>query len=184
MMKRVLMALTARLPAREIKGDDGDAYLERYWLGRAFGWTFYIHRFVASDPDRGLHDHPWSLAVSFVLLGGYLEERLVSVGAGGLVTRTRPVRPFAFNVIKGADYHRVIIPMDRSEAWSIFAHRANSKGWGFLRHVDAEHVDGFRVFTFRSYPSSGGDWHQNAPTGRQLRGKQEFSRELARERAA
>ncbi|WP_244260428.1 hypothetical protein [Burkholderia gladioli] len=57
-MRRVLYAISSRLPCRII-ADGNKPYLERYYLATVFGVRFYLHRFVASDPDRGLHDHPW-----------------------------------------------------------------------------------------------------------------------------
>ncbi|MEZ5739520.1 MAG: hypothetical protein R3E68_08760 [Burkholderiaceae bacterium] len=48
---------------------DGDQpYLERYFLFRRLGLTAYLHRFVASDPDRGLHRS--SVAVGFLAGAG------------------------------------------------------------------------------------------------------------------
>lgn len=38
--------------------------------------NLYVHQMHAPDLDPSLHDHPWPWAVSFILLGGYLEERL------------------------------------------------------------------------------------------------------------
>ena len=58
-MNRVLRAISDRLPCRLIT-DKGTLYLERYYVGQAFGATFYLHRFVGSDPDRSMHDHPWN----------------------------------------------------------------------------------------------------------------------------
>ena len=65
-MNRLLLWLTGFLPCRIISEGD-QPYLERYYLMTLFGWRFYIHRFVASDPDRGLHDHPWPKAYSIIL---------------------------------------------------------------------------------------------------------------------
>jgi hypothetical protein len=74
-MKRLLEWISARRPCRLIEGDQGEPYLERYYLLGAFGWHLYLHRFVDSDPDRGLHDHPREHALSLVLSGGYDEIR-------------------------------------------------------------------------------------------------------------
>ena len=75
----LLYRVSARLPCRFIDGEQGEPYLERYYPCGAFGWHAYLHRFVDSDPDRGVHDHPGNRAVSLVLSGGYDEQR----SAGG-----------------------------------------------------------------------------------------------------
>ena len=68
MKKKFLWWLTGYLPYKLIQEGERP-YLERYYLFTILGWRFYIHRFVDSDPGRGLHDHPWRRAVTFVLDG-------------------------------------------------------------------------------------------------------------------
>ncbi|MEJ2214959.1 MAG: hypothetical protein P8Y20_13150, partial [Gammaproteobacteria bacterium] len=68
----VLYRFTGHLRCRIINGNHGEPYLERYHLFRLpGGGGVYIHRFIDSDPDRGLHDHPWKAAVSLILSGSY-----------------------------------------------------------------------------------------------------------------
>jgi hypothetical protein len=119
-VRTILFWLSGRLPCRIIC--DGDApYLERYYLFTAFGVRVYLHRFVASDPDQGLHDHPWPWAFSILLAGWYWEHRRDGV---------RKVR--WFNWLIGDSFHRVVL--DDRHVWTIFAHRARRvKPWGFLR---------------------------------------------------
>lgn len=150
MIVRFLMWLTARLPV-EIITHEGVPFLERYYLGRLPGWQLYLHRFIASDPD-GLHDHPWRFGVSILLAGYYLEEDRYGI---------RRVR--WINFVPGTKFHRVILPR---QCWSLFAHTARCKSWGFLRGSD-------RVFrysqvsgNFRGVPFS--DWHKRAPRGRDV----------------
>lgn len=124
MIRRLLYAISGRLPCRLI--NDGDRpYLERYYVGRAFGWTFYLHRFVASDPARGLHDHPWNRAYSFVLSGSYLEE-----------TRTGTRRVRWFNRLTGDSFHRVLLRDGAPHVWTLFCHGPYVKPWGFMRPLD------------------------------------------------
>lgn len=181
MIRRALMAITARLPGRIIT--EGDApYLERYYLGTAFGRRFYLHRFVGSDPDRGVHDHPWRRAWSFILSGWYYEER-----RDGL----RRVR--WFNSLHGDTFHRVILPMDVAddlffdgkpnpprECWSLFVHTVGDvKGWGFLYNVDSEGrgqpPDGRTFAAYEPFVYPGGkknpEWWKTAPKGRDLVGR-------------
>lgn len=130
MIARLLARLVRFMPGRRIDGDEGEPYLERYYVLGLFGWHVYLHRFVDSDPDRGVHDHPWRHAVSLVLSGGYREVRLTDRDAGE--TEIRCVRAPALNVIRGRDFHRILL--DGGEAWTLFLHGPRVKGWGFLRH--------------------------------------------------
>lgn len=134
-MNKFLFWLSSFLPFREIS--DGDTpYLERYYIATLFGWRFYLHRFVGSDPDRGLHDHPFAKAYSLILSGWYFEETR---------SGTRKVR--WSNSLTGDTFHRVVLPTlvyfpvwpGRAESapkpcWTLFMHKAGSvKPWGFLR---------------------------------------------------
>lgn len=79
------------------------------WWQRLIKWmrlpAVYIHRFVRSDDDRALHDHPWSNC-SIVLDGLYIEHRIL---AGGVQTRTqRGPGDVVFRMAKTA--HRVELP--------------------------------------------------------------------------
>jgi hypothetical protein len=51
----------------------GEAYLKRWWIipsNRFF--NIYLHRFLKSDDDRALHDHPW-WNCSILIQGEYIE---------------------------------------------------------------------------------------------------------------
>lgn len=123
-MSRALFALSGRLPCRIIS-DGEQPYLERYFLFRALGVTAYLHRFVGSDPDRGLHDHPWPWAFSVVLRGRYLEQRR----SGDRLVRR-------FNLLGGDTFHRVVMLPGSPSVWTLFVHsNARAKPWGFWREA-------------------------------------------------
>lgn len=169
-MRSFLFWLAMRLPCRVI-AEARKPYLERYYVTQAFGWRCYLHRFVASDPDRGVHDHPWLLAFSIILVGWYYEVRRWGV---------RRVR--WFNVIRGDTFHRVVIgnelcgidwrpytprggpfPEPPREVWSLFFHRAeDAKQWGFLRG------NRYIPFTYNGKVKSN-RWELTAPKGRDFR---------------
>ena len=159
MIRDILYRISDFLPAREIS--DGETpYLERYYLCTVLGTRFYLHHFVGSDPDRGLHDHPWPWAFSIILAGWYWEE-----------TRSGKHRRRWFNALVGDSFHRVVLPGadDGSgaiqSAWTLFAHRAKRvKRWGFLRPVDDHRSD----YTFHE-PIVSEIWWTGAPKGRHLR---------------
>jgi len=163
----LLFRLTARLPCRFIDGEGGEPYLERYYLFGAFGWHAYIHRFVDSDPDRGLHDHPWGRAVSLVLAGGYDELR----PSGGDLRQpvARHLRPGRLNWLRGQDYHRVVLRAGRP-AWTLFLHGPRVKGWGFVQGG-----------TYRPMAQDAGDlrhrdWWKSAPKGQAMRAQRAAAR--------
>lgn len=158
MIRTFLYWLTGKLPARAINGDDGEPYLERYFLFDFLGVKAYLHRFVASDPDRGLHDHPWRRSLSLVLTGGYCEVRRISKRE----SRWRSIKPWRLNYIRGSDFHRIVL--DRGEeAWTLFMHGERTKAWGFLRNgIYVPHTQ-----DWEDYPSR--QWWATAPTGRQMR---------------
>lgn len=177
MLKAILYRITGRLPCRIIS--DGESpYLERYYVGTLLGWRFYLHRFVGSDPDRGLHDHPWRKAHSIILSGWYWEETR---------SGTRKVR--WFNSLTGDTFHRVVLPCSRTggvcadhgwlrhppavlPCWTLFFHTAdNVKPWGFLQPMNT--FKGCAVFTPHSYTREGSqkDWWLTAPTGNEVRNK-------------
>lgn len=170
MIENLLFRISGRLRCRFIDGEQGEPYLERYYLLGAFGWHAYLHRFVDSDPDRGLHDHPWGRAVSLVLSGGYDEIRGVDPTATR--TRTAHIRPWRFNLLRGSDFHRVIL-RDSRPAWTLFIHGPRIKGWGFLQNGE-----------FRSMARDGSefrhrDWWKSAPTGASARSERGWSESSA-----
>lgn len=160
MLEKLLYRFTDRLPCRVIDGEQGEPYLERYYLFGLLGWTAYLHRFVDSDPDRGLHDHPWGRALSLVLSSGYDELRPQNGNFDEIVVRR--LKPWRLNWLRGDDYHRVLL-RDRQPAWTLFMHGPRIKGWGFM-------VDG----SYRAMAEDAGDnrhakWWHEVPKGREVR---------------
>lgn len=175
MMLRFLMALSARLPAREIFREGGKPYLERYYLGQLFGWTFYLHRFLAGDDGEDVHDHPWWLSWSLILSGRYWETRVRRIDGDGVKTRVRRYRPGMINVIRGTDFHRIDLP-EGGEVWTLFAHGRRTRRWGFLRwFAEPEGL----LIDYTLHPERTARelrWHETAPTGQQLRMEQRLRR--------
>ena len=131
LMNRALFRLSAYLRCRIIRGPNDEPYLERYHLlSLPFGIHIYLHRFVASDPGRALHNHPWRSALSLVLSGRYHETRLDNPHRGGRL-HNRLVSAGHINYISGRIYHRINL-QPGEEAWSLFIHSASHRSWGFL----------------------------------------------------
>jgi len=132
MLNRLLYKLSAYCRCRVIDGPDKTPYLERYHLLRLpFGYQVYLHRFVASDPGRGLHNHPWKHALSLLLCGGYEETRMLDAQSDN-VLRRRWVRAGRLNFISGSVFHRINLSPG-SECWSLFIHAPRAKSWGFIQ---------------------------------------------------
>ncbi|MCZ6507741.1 MAG: hypothetical protein O7A04_06815, partial [Acidobacteria bacterium] len=55
-----------------------DDYLWRLNLIRLAGCSVKLHRFLRSDLDECLHDHPWPFA-SLILRGGYFEVTTIGM---------------------------------------------------------------------------------------------------------
>lgn len=162
-MNNLLFWLSGFLPARIIS-DGARPYLERYHVGSLFGMRVCLHRFVGSDPDRGLHDHPWAWGASFVLSGWYLEE-----------SRSITRKICWFNCFGGDFFHRVVIPPDGpKEVWTLFVHRAGSiKPWGFMRQVGGVDRDEALIWAAYHYPRGAKPtrWWETAPRGRRCEGR-------------
>lgn len=143
-----------KLPKRVITRDDGKPYLERWYLcGEAGGLKYfpgqpqmrwwqryltslpciYVHRFVSSDDDPELHNHPWE-AVSLILAGGYVEERLCRwVGRdewSKTSTYRRYFRPWSINRIFSDTFHKVTLVEE--DCWTLIKCGSKVSTWGFL----------------------------------------------------
>lgn len=65
----------SRSPDVTLNRQDGTPYLLRWHvIPRNKRLNIYLHKFLGSDDDRALHDHPWWF-VSILLKGRYWEHR-------------------------------------------------------------------------------------------------------------
>ena len=113
----------------------GPDYLHRYRLFPAFTWkgtkrryfpfNLFLHRFLRSDHDRGLHDHPWP-SMSILLKGELWERYESEYGLGEMVRKVPRFRP----VFRSAEHqHRIILKS--KDAWTLFAVGFKRREWGF-----------------------------------------------------
>lgn len=170
MIKKLLFNLGANLPCRLIT-IEGNPYLERYYIGKIFGITFYLHRFVSADTERNVHDHPWGWAFAIVLAGGYKEERLqyFDLKRDGWVSKTRNIHRGKINIINAPVFHR--IGDAKPETYTLFVHGPRTKGWGFLRLVKDEPI----VMYHQPYDvKASKGWDKTAPKGH-CAGREEFN---------
>ena len=146
MIRKLCVLLSTILPSFTILDSNGNPYLTRYYFFGKDRWlcNIYLHHFHQSDNDTGpsgsllLHMHPWS-GLSFILLGGYEEERRVSEVWNYVLRRT--VKPLTFNFISYNTYHRV--DLLEKDAWSIFitGSRSKKRDWFFWDRETNEKID-------------------------------------------
>ena len=182
MMNKFLFWLSSFLPCRLIKLDSGP-YLERYYVGQLFGVTFYLHRFVSSDSERHMHNHPWGWGRALVLCGRYVETSVIDICphanvSGALLTR-RYIR--WWNRVDGNHFHQISDAAPGT--WTLFFHgprldaegnpvtskqgATKLKGWGFLER-ERYTADGY-VTVFVPYDSASNlRWWHKAPLGRDI----------------
>jgi len=111
------------LSCRRITGLDGSDYLvRRYLLPRNKLLNIYLHRFLGSDDDRALHDHPW-YSISCVLKGRLIEHR--SDGS------TREIRRGKIAIRSPRFQHRIELP-DGETAKTLFITGPVVRTWGFV----------------------------------------------------
>jgi hypothetical protein len=164
LLARLLFRFSGLLRCRIILSNQDEPYLERYHLLRLpGGGGIYLHRFLASDPDRGLHDHPWDRAFGLVLTGGYKELRLAPQGDGEKIVEQR-LGPGSINNIRGDDFHRIVLP-DAREAWTLFGHTRKYKDWGFV-NLDAAGQRHYQPHEDVTHEPDHAHWWQSAPRGR------------------
>lgn len=169
MLSKLLYKWTANKPTRLIKREN-HPYLERYYLGGLFGLTFYLHRFVGSDPDEGAHNHPWN-ALAICLAGGYREARVTTLcPIDGWQQTYRIIKPGSFNLIRVRDFHQIVEL--KPETWTLFIHGRYRAGWGFLRTIACDYglqTHQFRTEFHQPYPLTSGDktpWWTRVPLGK------------------
>lgn len=108
-------------------GDPQDLLLKRWILFRCKAWGIYLHKFMRSDYDRALHDHPWPF-ISVILKQGYWEEHdQTRDGRKTLEWR----RPGSVLLRPGQWRHRVVLS-DNKPSWSLILVGRRFKAWGFF----------------------------------------------------
>lgn len=177
MIARLLYRLTANRPCRLIKQPDGNPYLERYFLFHLLGWTCYLHRFVGSDGDRNLHNHPWRFAFSILLTGWYQEwrgkqimswESILARSDVVLLDQTKLRKVSRINLITRHTFHQIAVI--KPNTWTLFLHTRWRWRWGFLTNSIGRYRTDGRTYFYRDWAGSQDHvkhWWKapNCPTG-------------------
>ncbi len=121
---------------KTVIGNRTDPLMIRYVLFRCDAFGVYIHKFLRSDFERALHDHPWSF-VAIILKGGYWEVHDQTIDGSEVKSHRRPGEV----LVRSAEWrHRVQLPhrnvMDDSSecvpSWSLCIAGRRCRPWGFF----------------------------------------------------
>lgn len=127
-----------------IIGGTENPYLLRWFVIPRNPWfNVYLHKFLRSDDDRALHDHPWWF-VSLILKGAYWEHR-----SEGFVTGKKLRKAGSLAIRRPSTLHRVELEGEAVEVfkgyggtpvygwrekptWTLIATGPKIRDWGFL----------------------------------------------------
>lgn len=143
-------------PHQVIGGEQGDPYMLRWYVFPKVPWfRVYVHKFLRSDEDRALHDHPWAF-VSLILRGRYVEHT-----ADGATLRL----PFTVAYRAARTRHRVQLYRNEvtgreDPCWTLIVTGPKVREWGFwcqqtLLTIGGRHVESDRFVPWREWGDGG-----------------------------
>jgi len=100
---------------------DKDPYLKRWYLIRLPRVALFLHKFIRSDEDRALHDHPWDFIVIPIWRGYY------EYNDSGRIR----VWPFWNTAHRYATYRHRVELIAEQPSWSLFIRFEREREWGF-----------------------------------------------------
>ena len=120
-----------------IIGDPDDPYLLRWWIiPRNRFFNIYLHKFLKSDDDRALHDHPW-WSLSIALKGCAIEQLQNAtprfIKQGQVVFR------------QAIHQHRMIV--NKQPFWTLFITGPVIREWGFWCGDNSNRFVHWKAFT-------------------------------------
>lgn len=118
---RIGRFLNLLFKGKVIRNCDYQLYLYRWYVIRTEPFALFVHRFVRSDEDRALHDHPWNFIV-IPIWRGYREHNVKGV---------RRVLPILGIRYRRARYRHKVELIDGKPAWSLFIRFRYRRVWGF-----------------------------------------------------
>lgn len=162
LIHKTLWRLTEQFPGRTRDiYVDGKPYLRRFYLtkrtkneygedtGVRNDRSVFLHYFYCGDEDRELHNHPWDQSISYILCGGYDEERRDNETNE---IYTKYLRAGDKNEISHSDFHRISKVPGLKHTWSLFIAGKRVQDWGFW---DRETFDYIPHEDFVDHVSSG-----------------------------
>jgi hypothetical protein len=135
------MNILDHIPHKVIVNCERDPYLIRWYLLRSKFIAVFLHKFVRSDEDRALHDHPWNFLV-IPLWRGYVEHSSeveiipTCYGDTGTAFQTgntikRRVWPIIGTRFRRAEYRHRVELVKGKPSWSLFIRFKERRVWGF-----------------------------------------------------
>lgn len=134
-MSTLLKILGACFEHKVIVNCERQPYLFRWYLIRREALALFLHRFVRSDEDRALHDHPWNFLV-IPIWRGYIEHSDRENPTTGVRSEVSArVWPIIGMRLRQAEYrHRVELLNGKDgqplPSWSIFLRFKSRRLWG------------------------------------------------------
>jgi hypothetical protein len=137
-LKKKLEAIMTTKPDLTITNGEERPYLHRWWLiPRNPFFNIYLHRFLRSDYDDALHDHPWLFNASLLVEGSYREwipeKELLEIGGTLLQACQYPdyrdLKEGTFKFRWGKAPHRV--ELNHGPVTTIFFTGPRVREWGF-----------------------------------------------------
>lgn len=132
-----LRKLVTGVPHMVIGAADDPYLLRWYMIPRNPFVNVYLHKFLRSDDDRALHDHPWWF-VSLILRGAYAEvteegerERGPMSIAFRPATLRHRVRLFEQFRVVSRDNGVVRTVLEPVPCWTLIVTGRRSRTWGF-----------------------------------------------------
>lgn len=126
MIAQKLLKIADSRPPDFIVGGHQNPYLLRWFvIPRNKFFNIYLHKFLRSDDDRALHDHPW-VNFSWLLKGQYTEH---TIADGGIHRRQRRTAGDWVFRLSGKLAHR--IEVGEVSCWTLFITGPRYREWGF-----------------------------------------------------
>jgi hypothetical protein len=132
------IALLVRRQPHQVIGEHDAPYLLRWFLiPHNPIANIYLHKFLRSDNDSALHDHPWAF-LSVILGRGYKE-----ITKGGIRLR----RPGSIALRRATHRHRVSLSRNAAGSeipcWTVIVTGPRLRQWGFWCTQSSPHPDKF-----------------------------------------
>jgi hypothetical protein len=151
-------------PHQIIGGADNPYMVRWYVIPRNPVVNVYVHKFLRSDDDRALHDHPWWF-VSLMLRGRYDEVTESGVKrrrAGSIAYRPAEWRHRVRLLrVRGPRLHPDMTPSTWEEpCWTLIVTGPRRRTWGFwckntLLTISGRHVPSERFIPWTEFGDAG-----------------------------
>ena len=124
--------VSSRRPPDVFVGGEVNPYLLRWHVIPRNQWfNVYLHRFLRSDDDRALHDHP-AANLSWLLSGSYIEVVPVMRRHFTLLLDSLVRSPGQLLARAAKSPHRIVVPPHVGPVWTLFVSGPKRREWGFL----------------------------------------------------